>query len=355
MRTLFTFTILLLLFSETDAQEKESYKYSVSATAEYGFLIAHHAEMNRLSTRYFPTFRLYLGHRTTGSKEWHQKYHFPELGVGAYFSPLMFNEQLGQAYAVFGYLKQIIGKKDKNNWMFRFGLGPGLVSSKFDAVDNNQNTAIGTNLNIFVFFEFQKSFRIAKNTDLNFGINGSHFSNTGMQMPNLGINLLSGQVSLLYRIDNQKLDTDAIEAPEIKKITQEVLVLLGRKQSEIEKAKSTIINPRYQAYYRLSFKSNIVGSADMFFEVVDPYTYEFQKEDNSFQAGLAIGYLLNMEQFQVMLQWGFYLYNNSADYESFYHRLGFKWVVSDHLLVNISLRTEWARARNVEIGVGWRF
>ena len=167
MRTLFTILLLLFLYSVGISQDRTSYKYSISGTAEYGFLIGHHSEMNRLSTRHFPSFRLYLGYKTSGKKEWQRKYRFPELGAGIYYTPLMFNDQLGQAFAAFGYIEQYFGKKDRNNFSFRFGFGPGIVSSKFDPKDNNQNIAIGSHLNIFVFFEFKKAFRLSKSLDLN--------------------------------------------------------------------------------------------------------------------------------------------------------------------------------------------
>lgn len=355
MRTLFTLLFLLFLYSAATSQDKISYKYSVSATAEYGFLIGHHSEMNRLSTRHFPSFRLYLGHKTSGSKEWHRKFRYPELGVGIYYTPLMFNDQLGQAFAAFGYIDQIFGKKDRNNFSFRFGFGPGIVTSKFDPKENNQNIAIGSNLNIFVSFEFQKAFRISKYVDFKIGVNMSHFSNTGMKMPNLGINLFSGQMSLLYRIGEQTLNTEEVIFDKSNRWSQEVLLNFGRKQGSVEQATATIINTRYQAIYSFTFKSAVIGSADLFFEVYDPVKYEYQIADDLFQAGIAIGYLLDMKQIQMSLQWGFYLYNKSPDYEAYYHRLGVKWVATEHLLVNVSLRTEWARARNLELGIGWRF
>ena len=356
MKTLFTLIVIYSLFTlDLIGQEKESYRFSVEAQFEYGFLIGHHPEMQRLSTRYFPSFKVYAGHRTTGKKAWHQQYKFPELGVGVYYSPLMFNDELGQAFAFFGYFDQVLGKKDRNNFKFRFGFGPGFLSSKFNSIDNNQNIAIGTNLNIFVFLEFQKAFKLSNALDLKIGVGAAHFSNTGVHMPNLGINLATAQIGLKYRIGLQQLSTEAIPLPKNKVWTHEVLLSFGRKQSETEKAQSTIVNTRYQGIFSLTYKSSLIGTADLFFDIGDAYKYESQKVENYFQAGLAAGYLLNIEQFQAMLQWGVYLYNPNSDFMAFYHRIGFKWIATEHLLVNLSLRTEWARARNLELGLGWRF
>jgi hypothetical protein len=311
--------------------------------------------MHRLSTRQFPSFRLFLGHKTAGEKPWHQQSNFPELGLGFYYSPLMFDDQLGQAYAVFGYFDRKFGKKERNNFHFRFGLGPGFLSAKFDPKENNQNIAIGTNLNIFVFFELQKDFKISEAIDLKAGIGMAHFSNTGVKMPNLGINLASVQLGLKYRIGSQEIKLVEQIEPEYKTWNHEVLLSFGRRQSEVGKALSTIINPRYQLLYSLSFKSKLIACADLFFDIADNYSYPFEQVDDEFQAGIAAGYVLNMEQIQFTLQWGFYLYNQNPDFYAYYHRLGVKWIASEHILVNLSLRTEWARARNVELGVGWRF
>ncbi len=356
MRSLFTFILSLIIFSFSGfSQEKESYTYSVTGQSEYGYLISHHSEMHRLSVRYFPSFRLFVGHKTTGKKEWHQEANFPELGVGAFFSPLMYNQQLGQAYAIFGYFDKVYGKKERNNFHFRFGFGPGFLSSKFDAETNNQNIAIGTNVNFFFFIDLQKEFKISKAMDIKLGLGMSHFSNTGVQKPNLGINLASLQVGIKYRIGEQTIDLKTLPTREYKKWRNEVLLNFGRRQSEVAKAVATVINARYQALYSLNFRSKLVGSVDLFFDISDPTQYEFEEISNVFQVGIAAGYLLNLEQIQFMLEWGFYAYNNSNDNDTYYHRLGCMWMASEHLIVNLSLRTVWARARNVELGIGWRF
>jgi hypothetical protein len=355
MRTLFTLLALGFFSTLSMAQSEKTYKYSINGSAEYGFLIGHHSEMNRLSTRYFPSFTIYGGYKTAGNREWQRKFNYPELGVGLFYSPLMFNDELGQAYAAYGYFLQNFGKKERGNFSLRFGFGLGYLSSKFNAIDNNQNIAIGSNVNIYVFFELQKSFRISKNIDLNIGIGMSHFSNTGVKMPNLGINLASGEIGLKYLIGEQDLNIEEVIFDDTKRWAQSVILAFGRKQSQIEMPTYTIINPRYEISYALTYKSSLIGSADLFFELYDNYQYEYQAGSNEYEGGIAAGYLLDMKQFQASLQWGAYLFRTGTDYPWYYHRLGFKWVASEHLLVNLSLRTEWARARNVELGLGWRF
>jgi len=355
MRTLFTLSILFFLFLDGFSQESKTFKYSITGSAQYGFLIGHHTEMNRLSTRYFPAYTIYAGYKTCGNRPWQRKFHYPELGVGLYYSPLLFNNQMGKAFASYAYFLQNFGKKPYNNFAFRFGFGLGYITSKFEAQTNNQNIAIGSNVNIFVFFEFKKYFRVAKNVDINIGLGMAHFSNTGVKMPNLGINLASAQLGLSYLIGEQDVNSDPVSFNKTDRWSQSVILSFGRRQNRIEMPTSTIINPRYEAAYALSFKSSLIGSADLFFELYDNYQYEFQQGSNQYEGGIAVGYLLNMTQFQVSLQWGVYVYNTNPDYSWYYHRLGFKWFATDHLLFNLSLRSEWATARNVELGLGWRF
>lgn len=355
MRTLFTLSIILFLFLEGFSQDKKSYKYSITGSAQYGFLIGHHSEMNRLSTRYFPSFSVYGGLKTNGTRAWQRKFRYPELGVGLFYSPLMYNNELGQAFATYGYFLQNFGKKDYNNFAFRFGFGLGYITAKFNAQNNNQNIAIGSNVNIFVFFEFQKYFRIAKNVDINIGLGMAHFSNTGVKMPNLGINLASGQIGLKYLIGEQDVNSDAVSFSKNHRWSQSVVLSFGRRQRKIEMPTNIIINPRYELTYALSFKSSLIASADLFFEMYDNYQYEFQEGSNQNEGGITAGYVLNMTQFQFSLQWGIYVYNTNPDYPWYYHRLGFKWFATEHLLFNLSLRSEWATARNAELGLGWRF
>ena len=356
MRTLFTIiAFLFTLFPSLIAQEEESHAFSITGQADYGFMIGHHAEMKALSTRHFPSFRIYAAHQTTGKKLWHRYYNYPEVGIGVYYSPLTFSENLGHAVSVFAFFDRSLGKNFWKTVRLRFGFGPGYLTSKFDPETNNQNIAIGTHWNIFLLLELQKEFHISKNLNLNAGIGIAHFSNTGVQLPNLGINLPSLQIGLKYKIGEQEVDNTEIPEPDYKIWTHEVMLSVGRRQSAMMDAKATVLNARYLTFYRLTFKSALVGSADLFFNQADSFEYEYEYIDDSFQAGLAAGYLLNLEQFQFMLQWGFYLYNKNSDFAAYYHRIGFKWVASKHLLVNVSLKTEWARARNLELGLGWRF
>jgi hypothetical protein len=338
-----------------NAQDKESNAFSISAQADYGFLVGHHAEMQRLSTRHFPSFRIYLAHQTSGKKLWHRYYNYPEVGIGVYFSPLTYSEELGHAVSVFAYFDRPLGNNGWKTFRIRFGFGPGYLSSKFDAKTNNQNIAIGTHWNIFLLFELQKEFRLSKNLDLRAGLGIAHFSNTSIQLPNLGLNLPSVQLALKYKIGRQDINDEEIPEPIYKVWTHEITASVGRRQSEIINAKAHVLNLRYLAIYSLTFKSALAASADLFLNKAEEFKYEYQYIDDSFQAGIAAGYVLNLEQFQFMLQWGAYLYNKNPDFAWYYHRVGFKWIASEHLLLNVSLRTEWARARNLEFGLGWRF
>lgn len=355
MRSLFTLIFVIVVFPCLSYSQEETNAYSITGQADYGFLLGHHSEMNALSTRHFPSFTLYLAHQTTGKKRWHRAYNYPEVGIGIYYSPLNYNDILGSAFSVFGYFDRALGNNGWKTIRLKFGFGPGFLSTKFDAKTNNQNIAIGSNINIFVLLEIQKEFRLSSNLNLYAGIGIAHFSNTGIQMPNLGLNLPSIQIALKYKIGTQKVDSEELPPPNIKTITHQLGINIGRLQAELAKAKSTIYNIRYDAFYSFTFKSAIIGSADLFYSKVDNYTYEFETMEDFFQAGIAVGYLLNMEQLQFMLQWGFYVYNINPDYEGFYHRIGFRWIATDHIFVNVSLLTEWARARNLEFGIGWRF
>ncbi len=356
MRSLFTILLFLItLFPSLIAQDESIHAFSITGQADYGFLIGHHVEMNRLSTRHFPSFRIYAAYQTKGDKLWHRYYNQPEIGIGVYYSPLTFSEELGNAISVFVFLDRPLGENFWSTVRLRFGFGPGLLTSKFDPETNNQNIAIGTNLNFFLLLEIQKEFILSRNLALNAGIGIAHFSNTGVQLPNLGLNLPSLQLGLKYKIGKQVIDNTPIPEPIYKKWTHEVSLSMGARQSRIMNLKSLVINARFISYYTLTFKSALVGSADLFFSHAQQAEYAYQYIDDSFQAGIAAGYLLNLEQFQFMLQWGFYLYNKNPDFKSYYHRVGFKWIASEHLFLNVSLKTEWARARNLELGLGWRF
>lgn len=355
MRTLFTFLIFIISPLFSFAQSGESYKFSLTGQADYGFLIGHHQEVQRLSTRQFPSYRVYFAHQTSGKKEWHRKYLNPEVGVGMYYSPLTNSKEVGQAYALFAFTSLPLGKNGWHNLHLRFGMGPGLITSKFNAQDNNQNVAIGTNVNLFILFELLEEIRLSKNLDLTVGIGLVHFSNSGFQKPNLGFNLPSVQLGLKYQIGTQELNQGTLTDIDSSKWDQEVIFAYGRRQTKMEMAKSNIYNLRYLATYSLTFKSKIIGSADLFFNIADNVSEDFRKVEDSFQAGIALGYALNFEQFQLMLQYGFYLYNNNPNYKNYYHRLGIRWFATEHFLLNMSLRTEWASAKNLEFGLGWRF
>ncbi len=142
-----------------------------------------------------------LGVKSYGSKRWQQLYRYPTYGIGLYqawFNPQ--NNLLGNPTSVFIFFNPSLLGKEKISFGIDFETGFSFNFLNYDPVDNPDQIAVGSALNIHFQLEAEASFRIFESLDGAAGMGFTHFSNGRIRTPQRGINLYHGFARLRYHM-----------------------------------------------------------------------------------------------------------------------------------------------------------
>ena len=187
-------TILLFLFlaigSTSYAQHEHKLFTSnlyIEGKVYYGFLYAQHLELEKFNA-HFPAFEINVQQLTYGKHKWERAYGYPILGISLFYSGLGNSEELGQAFALMPFINFPLYREKNFKIGFRFALGIGYLTNKFDRLNNYTNLAIGSHLNAAVNLQFEARYRINPWLTASAGICLQHFSNGSLKTPNYGVN-----------------------------------------------------------------------------------------------------------------------------------------------------------------------
>ena len=154
-------------------------------------------------TRYTLINELRLAIQTNGSKVWHEQYGYPQVGVSILVGLLGNPDILGQNITIAPNITFNTGKL--KNWCFQptFGMGFSYFSKPNDPIKNPENLMIGSRITNISYVNFYMRRKLTPQLYLKTGINYFHFSNGHYQLPNIGMNIPSVTVGLIYHSYSQ--------------------------------------------------------------------------------------------------------------------------------------------------------
>ncbi|HWY11400.1 MAG TPA: acyloxyacyl hydrolase, partial [Bacteroidia bacterium] len=208
------------------AQENTcSKKWYIKPAFNYGFILQHRAAMGHLITGYVPMGELNLVKATDGCKMWQLENNKPDFGLSATFMDFGNPKVLGYSLSLSPFVEiPLTAKARPSTPILRISWGLAYVTKCFDIVDNHKNIAIGSHWNAFVQYRFQWNINLSKKFRFEPGIGISHVSNGRFQVPNLGLNLVSVNLGLTYKINDLKCEKTTIDSSTKVPSRQEILV-----------------------------------------------------------------------------------------------------------------------------------
>ena len=209
-----------LLFAQDTIPSKTLF---FNFSAHYGFIVAHHQNMDYLIKHHVPAGEIDLIRITNGEKQWQKTYKNPEMGLGVFCADLGNPQQLGEAIGVSPFLNFPLNPKRKFKLYFRVGNGIGIVTKPFNRIDNHKNNINGSYLNCFINLRFNSVFYPTKKIRMETGIGLSHLSNGAYALPNLGVNIATINLGISFLKAEGK----------------------RQKAEENQNPKSLILNPKY--------------------------------------------------------------------------------------------------------------
>jgi len=358
MRSLLLLFIVLAFFSPFSNAQEQNAPWRIGLKYGGGFMITHSTIMEYVSEQHFNKSELIFEKRLNGNKEWHQNLGNPY--AGASFSHFQFNknEYFGNAYSLSPYYSFILAQKGNVFVLLRTTVGVGWIEKPFDLEENHKNVAIGSNLNLFFSVLSEFHWKIHQQWDLSTGLNFSHFSNTGFKNPNLGINLPSAELGIVYQFgkDPELINQNENSSRELTDFFQFRLANGISENYPVEGPKfvATAFSLEYEK--EISRVSNLGGGLDLYY---NPAQKSKLAQDSIYidsgwenlQIGLSMNYLLNFGKFSSGVKAGFYIKKEDDELKNVYQEIYGQHVVWKNLSAFVSLKTHLARAEYLLFGL----
>lgn len=315
--------------------------------------VAHHDYLVPLESNLY-SMEYRLGFITDGSKEWHNAFNQPTYGIGishGYFD----SNYIGNMTSLFGFWSFPVYQTSKYLIGFNLSAGCAYVTNIFNEETNPLNRAISAHWNVDLDFSYSFEYYLSSNWSANGSLGLHHLSNGATKKPNSGINLLYPRVGVkYYPNEHQRISSQSTELPFFK--THFLDFRVGYSQKQID---------NYEHNYFECYNASIAWQFDVSSRCFTGIGFDLiydeslikkgvvvsEERNGLYQTGIFGTYGWRLGVFSIYEQVGLYLWHR-YDKKEFYNRLGCKYFISDWCYLNISLRSQVARAENIEFGIG---
>ena len=353
---------LITLATFCKGQNSPSNDFIISGQGHAGYIISHRNNMTHLIKGHIYGAELNYIFRTDGSKSWHQLYKYPEIGFCLVHMYLANPVELGNLDGAYPYLNFRLNNS-KRSWKLnlRMGVGLGYLTKPFDRTTNHKNNAIGSHLNGFVNMRLNWAFRLSNSWRLETGFGLTHASSGAIKTPNLGLNVASANLGIGYVFGNKELQYKKDTMAPEKKWTSMIVAVAGVKELETPGGKKyTAYGIQYNLYRTLNHKNKLGGGIEVAYNNASKEVYESDsiydyKFSDIIQGGIKVSYSFNVHRLSLPVDFGYYLYKKQSYNGNFFHRVGLRYMVTDHIIANVTLFSHWAKADYFEWGVGYKF
>ncbi|MBW6489999.1 MAG: acyloxyacyl hydrolase [Lentimicrobium sp.] len=336
--------------------------------ANYGFLIAHHVEME-IYNSHFPAFEFSVAQATYGKRQWESLYQFPVLGVTYYNAWLGNSQDLGQAHAIFPFISFPFYKDNKKELNFRLGAGMAYLTKKFDRLTNYKYNAIGSHLNAAVNLMLEYRWKPSPHIQLSAGVQLMHFSNGSTKTPNFGLNIPALSAGAAFRINKEndyilrsiRPDLTMYEFDGQDFIEFKLGTTFAYKESgDTDGEKFAIYSGFFSAMKSLDYKHKLGLCFDLSWDGSDALMVartntEPYKSRELTKPGISAAYELVLARTSFAFNLGFYMGGKDKSEGMSYYKFGIHYLLHKNLFANLTLKTHFARADFVGIGLGYRF
>jgi len=219
-------------------------QYSLETSYHFGRIIPHNSKFKAPVHDFTHTFELSFYKQTLGEKAWQRKLHYPELGGSFSLSYNGDQKVFGNAYFLMAVAKFWIVRSRYIDFYVRAGSGLAFTPTHFNIKTNPENNAIGSLINSVDQLRLGVDFKMDEHVQVSWAGTFTHYSNAGIQKPNLGVNVPALAVSVRYFFKTSKdlkYNRSKVPKPEKK---NEVMIKFGLAVSE----GNTYNGPKFPTY-----------------------------------------------------------------------------------------------------------
>ena len=350
--------LITLIFDSKSQESRIINNTNIESKLYYGAILKHRSSLGYYIKDHVPALEINYNIHTQGNKIYHQVFRFPTVGFGYYFSDLGNPQVLGNAHVIFSFINIPIIKTNKLSFNYKISYGFSYLTKCFDIENNYYNTAIGSKANVYINLGLNFRIRITKRLVFTNGISIAHFSNGALKVPNLGINVVSYDIGLQYKLNNYFNKTNKMQLPVFNK-RNEYSIIFSNGIKEIQppaEKKYYVFDFCFNAERIINYKRKLGAGIDIFY---DNSIYQQFKNDSinaTYKDILRFGFHLSNDlvfnKISMTIQQGVYFYQKYLKDGYFYSRYGLKYSVSNRIFVCFTLKTHLFKADFMELGIG---
>lgn len=376
--SLLLITLLLFHCSNSTAQTFSKQQSELSYTTwgmtggfHRGTIFKHTPNFMPTVTESSTIYEVSVLQHTTGKQRWHQLYNYPSIHYAFLHARFGDEEVFGQAY---GFLPSLYfyTRTKHLNIEYRIGVGLAYLNRPFHPLTNATNNVIGSKLNNVTTFGLGLTWKIHPQWQLSGNLSFTHFSNAGVQNPNLGINVPAYGASFRY-YPKAVLPKTYYQRDTLTKLRKPIR--LGIKLGMGVNENVALNGPKHPIYIgniflqkRLSWRGKLqLGVEINYYDVLYHYivTQVAFLENEIIKATKVapyIGYELLLGRLSMVAQLGYYIHNPFSPRGNIPTKLGLQYHlfpnyerVGKNLFVGIYLKTHFGDADYLEMGLGYVF
>ncbi len=328
---------------------------------QYGFILPHHSFFYYFNDKHPYAVNVEIGKRLTGTKEWQQLYRYPLFGYGVYYCDLGNKQYFGKATAFYGFINIPVISKNKFSFNYTIAGGFSYLSKSFSVAGNYYNLAIGSHENVYVNLGMDTKINLTKKILFETGFGITHYSNGALSKPNTGINVITANCGIIYNINTTGLNR--FEVKEHKPYFDYfVIYSAGIRENSPPVGKKWFASSLSLNIDRAFWRKRSLGAGiDIFYD--NSIISRLETEDSifnnmlidNFRTGLHLSHDLIFGKTSITMQTGFYIISKYKRDGNIYSRFGIRYKLNNHWILNLSLKTHFAKADFIEWGFGYRF
>ena len=152
-------------------------------------------------------FRMAYTYQTSGDHTWERFWKKPRIAINAIYVNFG-SSTLGSAFAIVPELHFSLARHNKLQLNMQFGTGIAYLTAPFDAINNPNNNAIGSNLNNTTSLKFGLEYPWTERLTTSISTGIVHFSNGLSSSPNSGINIYGVSFHANYKLSKYQPSTE---------------------------------------------------------------------------------------------------------------------------------------------------
>lgn len=170
----------------------------VSAEVQYGFIIAHAADLKPVSNHYPVSFIVNWQAMKTTQESWQVSNSFHYLGLQLAYVDFGDPKVLGKAFALIGTFEPLLWRTNNLALTLRTGLGLSYLTKTHHAENNPLNNFFSTPFSFLLYVSPAIEYQLSPQLSGRLSFNYNHISNGGQKQPNRGMNFPQAGIGLNY-------------------------------------------------------------------------------------------------------------------------------------------------------------